>query len=181
MSSSSDNDDWGDDGGAWGDIGGGGVPPPNSPLRPPRGNQFMPEANVYDRAGFGGAAAILGGNIFEGNLNEMQKKINRMLQEPDERFAVYVDATVRHLNNYDGIDISENSIVKMLETIRILKHVEHKNPAAYVLGYIASQGGVNIDKKAVETAFKVGLPHVDGVIEADVIRYARLWMELRKK
>ena len=158
------------------ELWGGNDSPPHSPEDD--GPVFVPSYTAYERAGLGGAAAILDGLVLSGNMSDLQKKINRILQDPVERFAIYVDATSRRLDGNSGISISENDIVNMLTMIKNLKYVQYTNPEAYVLGFLASKGGVEIHKKNIDKIFKNALPYTNGVEKADVIRYARLWLNL---
>jgi hypothetical protein len=142
--------------------------------------KYQAEGNAYLRAGFVGVDAFLGTNIEDGPLGEMQKRINKTVQEPAERFAVYVDAISRSLNQRQGIEISENDIVAMLMKIRSLQYIDKKNATAYVLGYLASYGGTRMIKSKVDNVITEVLIHSQdsSVYPADVVRYARLWMSL---
>ena len=66
----------------------------------------------------------------------------------------------------------------MLTHAKIIKNVEHKNPVAYILGFLATKGGRTLDKKNVMHVINNVLPEMkgDGGVEPpDVIRYARFW------
>ena len=141
---------------------------------------FQDEANAYDRAGFGGAAAFLGTNFGDGPFADMAKNINKLVQDPADRFAVYVDAICRSLKGREGVMISEDDIIAMLMKIRRLQYIEKKNATSYVLGYIASSGGTRLDKKIIARTITqtLGYSRDSSVLPADVIRYARLWMTL---
>lgn len=132
--------------------------------------KYIPGMDAFDRVG-------PGGNLFPGGP---MHPIDRAMQDPLERFQIQVDAISRNLNNWDGIDISEQMITKMVETARMLNVVKHKNAASYVLGFLASHGGGKIDKKGVDFVIAKVLPHVqeEHVLPPDVIRYARLWVAL---
>ena len=142
--------------------------------------RFENEGNAYERAGFPGVAAMLGTAFTGGAFGELQKHINKLVQEPEERFAIYVDAISRSFNGRQGVTISEDDIVAMLMKIRRLQYVDKKNPTAYILGYLASNGGSRMDKKRVnEVITKILIYSEDSsVLPPDVIRYARLWMTL---
>lgn len=142
--------------------------------------EFKPSINAYERAGLPSAVAAMLGTNIGGELGELEKKINRLVQDPADRFAIYVDAISRSLINRDIVKLSQDDIESMLMPIRNIKNVEHKNPTAYILGYIASQGGRSLQHQIVEKVLKVMLPSVEdsSVKEPDVIRYARFWMIL---
>jgi hypothetical protein len=139
---------------------------------------FKAEINVYERVGLPGAAAALFGSIISGgDFSDLQRKINQIVQDPVERFAVYVDAISRNLSGYRGVEIVNNDIIEMLTRIKDIKDVQYKNPSGYVLGFLATNGGRNMDKENIKRIIEDILPHVSGSVEpADVIRYSRLWM-----
>lgn len=173
------NDDWGND--DWGN----GTPPPKSPnwTPSPKGkeNDFQSEINVYERVGMPGATAeFLGVSFGGGALSDLQRKINKMFQDPSERFAVYVDAIYRNLSDKKGVKLNDDDIFRMLTKIKTIKNIQHKNPTAYILGYIASDGGRNITKESMKNVITNIIPSVRDwdIKPADVLRYARFWMEL---
>jgi len=139
---------------------------------------FVPEMHVYERAGMGGAAEILGAANIGGTFGDMQKKLNRILKDPVHRFAVLVDAISRQLNSRREINLHENDIVKMLKAIKNVQYISCKNPASYVLGYISTNGGQKIDKTKMNIVFNYALPFVDDVTKPDVVRYSRMWLDL---
>lgn len=130
--------------------------------------EFVPGMDAFSRVGPG--SNIMGHG-------------DRATQNPLDRFQIQIDAISRNLNNWDGIDISDQMITKMIETSRKLNAVKHKHSAAYVLGFLASNGGIKIDKKGLNFVFKKALPHIsdESVLKPDVIRYARLWLEIGNK
>lgn len=129
--------------------------------------EFRPDIGAFERTG--------GGLL--GTKGEKEKK---HLQDPIEKFSVAVDAISRLLNDVSGITIEQKDIDKMVESAYLLKNIEFKNPSAYVLGYLASKGGRNIEKSTVDNVFKKALSHTKGVLEPDVIKYAKLWLKLGK-
>jgi hypothetical protein len=125
---------------------------------------FKPEVTAFERTGYGG---ILG------------ETKDRALQDPLEKFQIAVDAISRSLNNQNTI-LSENDIQILLEKANKLKYVYYKNPQAYILGYLASNGGKNIDIKSFKHVSTKILPLLSegSVLEPDILRYARLWETL---
>lgn len=56
---------------------------------------------------------------------------------------------------------------------------EYKNPRAYVLGYIVSENGAKINKDKFEMIKKFLSSHnIEDIMIEDIIRYARLWINL---
>jgi hypothetical protein len=104
----------------------------------------------------------------------------RNIQDPRERFQVQVDAISRSIRDFDKVDISDDDIDTILDKIDVLSHVGYKNATAYILGYLASKGGKKISSDSVNNVFTNVLPHVSdkSVHKEDVIRYARLWINL---
>lgn len=100
---------------------------------------------------------------------------------PEERFNVYVEAISRSLNS-DGIfTIEQKDINTMLERSSMIQNIKYRNPTAFILGYLASKGGVSIDKKRINNIFEnMKIPEIteQGITKPDVIRYARYWMNL---
>ena len=138
--------------------------------------QMTAEVKAFERAGPGNV--MIGARI--DNLNEMAKKMRIISEDYTEQFAIYVDAISRKLNSNEEINIAEDDIAAMLRNIRKIKIVEHINPSAYILGYIASNGGKNMKISKVRWVIEVVLPKLDigSVKPPDVIRYARFWMTL---
>jgi hypothetical protein len=134
--------------------------------------EYKPEMDAWNRVGLPGGGLI--GAV-------PQNRVERAMMDPLDRFRLYVDATSRNLNNWDGVDISEESIEKMLNSAARLKEVGHKNPTAYVLGFLATGGGHQISKKDFDYVNKKVLPHAaeGSVLPPDVVRYARLWETLK--
>ena len=134
---------------------------------------FENEMGAFDRVGFTG----LGGK-------RPKTRLERAEQDPYEKFSQSVDAISRDLREKSGVIITQTDIEKMTSKAAKLNVVEHKNPTAYVLGFLASGGGRKLlsdDKVLFDKIINKVLPHAnkDGsVFHQDVIRYARLWAKL---
>ena len=130
--------------------------------------EYAPEINAFERVG-------LPGNDFIGG--KAMTRAEKMALEPLEKFRIAVDAVSRQIGAWEGTTIHQDNITEMLEAAAALQMVEHKNPTAYVLGYLASEGGKGITDERLSTVLKVILPRAEsGSVEPpDVIRYARLW------
>lgn len=141
---------------------------------------FAPSIKVFERIGLPGVGILLG-TTMGGDIGDLQKRINKMVQDPADRFIIYTDAIVRRLINSDIIRLSEDDLFDMLSKAKNdVKNIGAKNPTAFILGYIASEGGMRMTKQNVSNVLKNILPEVgdESVSEEDVIRYARLWMSL---
>lgn len=142
-------------------------------------DDFIPEMGAFDRVAFTG----LTGNV-------PKTRLEKAAQEPLEKFQQSVEAISRDINSYNTIIIKDD-IEKMIETASYLEHVEHKNPSAYILGFLATQGGKVTEndpddkaKKLYDEIIKTVLPRIDpdaSVFPEDVIRYSRLWLQLYSK
>jgi hypothetical protein len=132
--------------------------------------EFRDEVGAFERAG--PAGGFLGG--------KPKGKLEQALMDALERFKYNVDAVARGLNSIEGIVISEDSIFKILEKANELEEVGHKNATAFVLGYLATSGGIKLTKAQFDQVVKNALPYVDdkSVLPADIIRYSRLWLNL---
>ena len=126
------------------------------------------EFNVYERTGPGGINLGLVGP---------DGKIDRSIQEPLERFQIYVDAISRGLMNEELGIIAEQDIQIMLEKAKKLNNVNFKNPSAYILGYISSKGGKQLTKIQFNYVKNTILSKIidTSINPEDILRYSRLW------
>lgn len=110
-------------------------------------------------------------------------KTDNFNKNPLEYFQTKVDAISRNLSVKYKINISQDDINIMLRKSDLLMKVEHKNPTAYILGFLATSGGRNIDQKTVINVIKNILPFVEKnfVTAPDIIRYSKLWLEINLK
>lgn len=136
------------------------------------GPDFRPELGAKDRVG-------PAGGMYVGE--KPKNRAERAMMDPLDRFRQYVDGIARNLNNWDGVDIAEESIDRMLEMAAQLEMVGHKNPTAYIMGFLATNGGRKLRKENLEHVIKKVLPHAEdtSVLPPDIIRYARLWENLK--
>jgi hypothetical protein len=136
------------------------------------GPDFQPGIDAWERVGLPGQGLVGAAP---------QNRVERAMMDPLESFRQYVDAIARNLNNWDGVDISEQSIERMLRTAEKIEAVGHKNPTAYILGFLATGGGRQLSKANFNYVVKKVLPHTQegSVLPPDIIRYARFWEELQ--
>lgn len=137
-----------------------------------QGPQFEAEIGAFERTGMGGR---LGTGVIGGLMGDIQKKMSRELSSPEDRFKIYVDAISRKLEGDGTVHISNQDIDAMLDKVSEIENVRYKNPTAYILGFLASRGGRNMDN--VTNVIKNVLPLIGdvGVEAPDVVRYARYW------
>jgi hypothetical protein len=139
--------------------------------------EFQPyamEVNAFERAGPSTYLA----ELLTGDLN---KKVDKTTS-PEDQFLIFTDATARRIMGDEkfGKMLTEKDIEIMLKKTKYIVGLRFKNPMAYILGYIASKGGTEIEEKRVNYVFDKLLPKYgeeSGVEKADVIRYARFWKD----
>ena len=97
-------------------------------------------------------------------------------------FKQTVNAIYNQLRE-DRIGLSGEDLNRLIEIVDILDKVQYKNATGYILGYIASNGGENINKQNLNNVFKNILKTVSdkSVGQEDVLRYARLWLSLARQ
>jgi hypothetical protein len=137
---------------------------------------FQPEMGAFDRVGF---------NDFDGTTPKT--RLEHATQEPIERFKQYVKGVTHDLKS-KNIHITNSQIREMIDSADQLKNVEHKNPTAYVLGFLANKMEIDdLDDfgDLYDYVIKKVLIHVvdpeDSVQAHDVIRYGRLWNSMLSK
>lgn len=142
---------------------------------------FVDEMGAWERAGPSGnlqQTLIQGGNIAE-----LQKRTSKAIEDPVHRFEIYIDAISRKLEADGVYEISQTDINNMIAVTSNIPNIQYKNATAFILGYLASNGGKELEKDRVNEIFE-GIENrivkEAGVYEADVIRYARLWQTLRR-
>ena len=136
---------------------------------------LMPEINAFSRVGLPGSGLI---------TKKPTTRLEQATQDPLDRFRRNVDAIARYLDSCDEVEnIDEKSIDEMIVKAADLNSVEYKNPTAYVLGFLATEGGNILSKEKFNYVINSVLPHAKSddsvsVLPADVIRYSRLWQNL---
>ena len=133
-------------------------------------NMFGQERNVYERVGIRGDIDIeLGGGL--------EKKKSQ--KTPLERFIETVNAITLQIINEKNM-LTQGDLKIILESISLVNKPEYKNPTAYVLGYMASNGGFNMIGEKIFDIFEL-LEFVQDktVNPEDIIRYSRLWINLK--
>jgi len=138
--------------------------------------EYEMEAKAFERVGGAGVLAELlssSGGLIEG-LQDNKKKMREISAE--DRFLIFTDAFCRKLTSEGIVTVTERDITNILRSSQKLPHIRYKNYVAYVLGYLASQGGRDLSAKNVRDVLNL-LPKIKegGVTPPDIIRYARFW------
>ncbi len=134
--------------------------------------EFGQERNVFERVGIR--------NDFMDIY--VDKKKSRTQKTPIERFIENVNAIALDLMNSLNI-ISDLDVKIILESISSVDNPEYKNPTGFILGYFATNGGVKINKKNLKKTFDIIEEEKimdNSISQPDIIRYCRLWLNLRK-
>ena len=130
--------------------------------------ELMPEVNAFDRIG---------------GIGDLMITTDPMAQDPTDRFKLKVNGISQDLI-HKKVNLNKNDIKILLEKVSTIKekgfNIAFINPSAYILGYIASEGGARIEKGGVKYVFEKVLKLVDYVSQPDVIRYARFHINLNK-
>jgi hypothetical protein len=134
------------------------------------------EIGASERVGPSGVLS----ELLSSGSNDLKKKGARNVVSPEDQFLITVDAVSRKIGESNTIKITKDDIEAMLKKTLDIKGLKYKNGKAYILGYLASKGGRELKKDNVLFVINNVLPEIsDGGIEpADVIRYARFWMDL---
>lgn len=126
-----------------------------------------------------GGSSILSDLLTNPNLASGKIKMTGENVSDEDRFLVFTNAFCRDLDVEADVKLTETDINMILEKTRLVPNLKYKNYVAYVLGYIASEGGRSLDK--VNYVIDTVLPKLDdkGSVEPpDVVRYASLWMKI---
>lgn len=102
-----------------------------------------------------------------------------MVIDPVDRFKKYVGAISYKMNEDDIFVISTQDRNAMCLKANNLDKIKYLNPTAYIIGYIVTGGGKKINKKLLTESFtKLDYLTDDSVKPADVVRYAKYWVNI---
>lgn len=138
--------------------------------------KFEAEANVFQRVGPTSKLA----EMLSVPLAIDPSKKGRDAIPPEDRFLINVDSLSRRISSENIWKLTEPDITYMLEKTTQIVGLKYKNYVAYVMGYIATQGGRSMKKENVMNVINNILPKLDdegGVKAPDVIRYSRFWKD----
>ena len=135
---------------------------------------LMAEVDVLNRVEFENGDTLEKIAMDAGVIPEVRKKGERF-SNIKWRFYVYVNATIRRLINDRIItNVHTKEIPFILRQIALIENPEYKNPEAFVCGYAVSKNKV-VDKKILDFIVSAS----GGTVKStDIIRYARLWIQL---
>ena len=105
-------------------------------------------------------------------------------QTPLGKFCLKVDAISNNIRDQCQaiFDLTNGDIQKLFLKSEELPRVEYKNATAFVLGYLATQGGtIPITKKSLASTWECymrtdSINKDESIKKPDIIRYARLWV-----
>ena len=143
--------------------------------------EFRDDIGAIERAAFPNVIDILERAGYE-NPENYGKMVGKVVQNPVHRFAIFTDGIARSINSqFPTMELSEEDIQFLIVNTLNLKNPEHKNPGAYIFGYIATKDikERSLNKKILSKIADV-LPSMKPPITMeDVIRYARLWAQIK--
>lgn len=117
--------------------------------------------------------------VISGSLKDLDKTINILTQDPEERFKRAVGAISHVITEEKLYYISVNERNEMCQIASRLDNVKYLNPTAYILGFLTTNGGKEIDDEKMKNVFNfLDLLNDDSVKPPDVVRYSRFWLEL---
>jgi len=117
-------------------------------------------------------------------------KLYELISDPKnltkkDRFLLKVHKISKYFDDKKILEISENDINIMLEKTQKIIDLEYKNPTAYILGYIGSKAGKELETNIIQNIINNVLPKIknsgieetkdSGVEPPDFIRYCRFW------
>lgn len=128
--------------------------------------RYMAEVNVFQRVGVGSVSSTSLKNV----------------SNPIEAFKLRVGGVFNKIKHTSKL--SEADLAKMLEPVSNIPNIRFKNPAGFILGYIASDKG----KKLSDTGFKSANSLLELINDVkviitppDIIRYASFWLSISSK
>lgn len=141
---------------------------------------LVPERNAFERAGLSRGDEILrtligsGGKI-PGSLEEMNKRLYRMMISDEERLKTFVSIYFERFR--ETLGMTEGDFSVLMDKILLLPKIKTTNPVGYVLGYYLVDRNGRISRERFKRVDKEVIPYISEVKAPDVIRYARLWTE----
>lgn len=139
--------------------------------------QFLPEVNIFERG------EIVNENTLEqiardaGINPEVRKKTERFYDNR-WRFYVYVNAAAYRLVD-EGFapGVRKSEVTFILKQIRYFENQAFKNPETFILGYAVAKDG-RINKLVLDEIISKLGQLTTKIKPADVLRYARLWLQV---
>jgi len=138
------------------------------------GQTYGAERNAYERAGSEDPFAV----IFEKPEPSEDKEHKKWVKNLNKRERFYYTIKSEVLPECEEIFPEKINKQMLIDKSTDLPGLEYRNPWAFVLGFMASQGGRKLDKaKILDIINKVPEPIKEkyGIAPADIVRYARYW------
>lgn len=115
-------------------------------------------------------------------------KHNKPFRSDIKKFVDNVYSITRNLMDDNLKLLYPEDQQEILDNMKNLNKPGYKNPSAYILGYIASNGGSKYDKESAKKAFsllkkknKYKYTIEDKSVDyASIVRYSILWMNMKK-
>jgi hypothetical protein len=129
----------------------------------------------------------LSGVDLTGNI--ISKKLTMSSLSDEEQFYAEFATSLKSLNDMGVVTVPMDEAFTLKEKSANLRYIVKKNPTLYILGYVITNGGRAIDKERFDTLTNkrnmslirsVNTIYFKGEITPpDVLRYCRLWMEMK--
>ena len=132
---------------------------------------------------FGAHLRTTAGDPFLASLKSLKFKD----RNPVEQFYSLVDGVFFKLKELNIPFIHVVNLEEIIDSINRINKPEYKNAIGYILGFYASNSGRGISQSSLEMVFKI-LPTLNNlaiehpicrITKPDIIRYARLWTNLK--
>lgn len=142
--------------------------------------KLVPERQAFERAGLARGDEILktligSGERIPGSLEEMNKRLYRLVIPDDEKFKAFVSIYFERFR--ETLGMSEGDFSSLMSKVGMLSKVKSLNPVGYVLGYYVTDREKNLSKDRFRRVEREILSNISEVKAPDVIRYGRLWSE----
>ena len=118
-------------------------------------------------------------HVFIDAENDAEK--DARLKTPLEHFTTNIRKVSEKIlvNIYlDTRIFNKNDVTQIISNIHLFSKPECKNPTCFVLGYIATVGGQNINYDILSKLYKIidKIDETKNIKDADIIRYCTLWI-----
>lgn len=145
------------------------------------GPEYKAEMGAFERASIGRLGTRISAKDLKGkDVSEIYNTLSKSSFDPRDRLAVLTEAISLSINDRAVLSIDNDSIQDMISYISIIKKPEDINPVGYILGYMATNGGRNMNVSQVGTVINASKKILEGgITPPDVVRYARYWINLK--
>lgn len=105
------------------------------------------------------------------------ERAQNMLNYADIEEMILSEITFYALQLQGNGILAEDDIITITNKFSVTPNAKYKNPIAFVLGYVATRGTRTINDFDVAQR-ELALLKDPSVVDADIVRYARLWISL---